>query len=131
LRSGTETLKDKWPWTIAWKDFAKLMNIENLLKAYEFDANSPNGLGHFEVLNMLTNRDILEENKNRLTTLQAARLLFADEKLAANSEQIVSECGGEAEFISLRQHHPAPSAWWWFLEQIQLEQFSQPEVISA
>ena len=108
-----------------------MINLETLLKAYETDTNDPNGLGRFEVLNMLNNRDVLEEHKNRLSTLQAAHLLFADEKLAANSEQIVSECGGEAEVISLRQHNPAPSAWWWFPEQIQLEQFSQPEVIST
>jgi len=131
LRSRTETLKDKWPWTIAWRDFAKLMNIEGLIKAYETDVNGPRGLGRFETLNMLTNRDVLEENKSRLTTLQAARLLFADEKLAANSEQVIAECGGEAEFMNLRRHNPSPSAWWWFLEQIQLEQFSQPEVVAA
>jgi hypothetical protein len=53
-----------------------MMNIENLLKAYETDANDPKGLGRFEVLNMLNNRDVLEEHKSRLTTLQAARLLF-------------------------------------------------------
>jgi len=85
---------------------------------------APIGLGRFEVLNMLTNRDVLEEHKSRLATLQATRLLFADEKLAANSEQLVSECGGEAEFIKLRQHNPIPSVWWWFLEQIPVEQFS-------
>jgi len=107
-----------------------MMNIENLLKAYETDANAPRGLGRFEALNMLTNRDVLEEHRNKLTTVQAARLLFADEKLAANNEQIVSECGGEAEFIKLRQHNPAPSAWWWFLEQISAEQFSSAELTS-
>lgn len=101
-----------------------MINIEDLLNAYETDASTPEGLGRFEVLNLLTNRDALEEHKYRLTTLQAARLLFADEKLAANSEQVVSECGGEADFISLRQHNPSPSAWWWFLEQISVEQFS-------
>ncbi len=105
-----------------------MMNIENLLKAYETDANAPQGLGRFEVLNMLTNRDVLEEHRGKLTTVQAARLLFADEKLAANNEQIVSECGGEAEFIKLRQHNPMPSAWWWFLEQISAEQFSSTEI---
>jgi hypothetical protein len=87
-----------------------MMNIENLLRAYETDVSDPKGLGRFEVLNMLTNRDVLEELKSRLTTLQAARLLFADEKLAAKSEQVVSECGGESEFIKLRQHNPVPSA---------------------
>jgi len=104
-----------------------MINVETLLKAYETDVSDPNELGRFEVLNMLNNRDVLEEHKSKLTTLQAARLLFADEKLLANSEQMVSECGGEAEFIKLRQHNPAPSAWWWFLEQIQLEQFSHYE----
>ena len=105
------------------------MNIENLLKAYETDANDPKGLGRFEVLNMLNNRDVLEEHKSRLTTLQATRLLFADEKLAAKSEQLIAECGGEVEFMILRQHNPTPSVWWWFLEQIPVEQFSQPEKI--
>jgi hypothetical protein len=108
-----------------------MINIEDLLKVYETDANDPKGLGRFEVLNMLTNRDVLEEHRSKLTTVQAARLLFADEKLMANGEQIVSECGGEAEFIKFRQHNPAPSAWWWFLEQIPLEQFSQPEEVPA
>jgi hypothetical protein len=107
-----------------------MMNIENLLKAYETDVSDPNGLGRFEVLNMLNNRDVLEEHKSRLTTLQAARLLFADEKLAANSDQVISECGGEVEFMNLRQHSPAPSAWWWFLEQISAEQFSSAEITS-
>ncbi|MCI0690624.1 hypothetical protein L0337_01310 [candidate division KSB1 bacterium] len=107
-----------------------MMNIESLLKAYETDASDPNGLGRFEVLNVLTNRDVLEEHRSKLTTVQAARLLFADEKLATNSEQIVSECGGEAEFIRLRQHNPVPSAWWWFLEQISAEQFSSAEITS-
>ncbi len=97
-----------------------MINIENLLKACETDVSDPNWLRRFEVLNMLTNRDVLEEHKSRLTTLQATRLLFADEKLAADSEQIVSECGGESEFIKLRQHNPMPSAWWWFLEQVQI-----------
>lgn len=36
-------------------------NTEDLLKAYETDANDPKGLGRFEVLNLLTNRDVLEE----------------------------------------------------------------------
>lgn len=85
-----------------------MINIEDLLKAYETDANDPKGLGRFEVLNMLTNRDVLEEHKSKLTTLQAARLLFADEKLVANSEQLIAECGGEVEFMNLRQHNPAP-----------------------
>ncbi len=107
-----------------------MMNIEDLLKAYETDANDPKGLGRFEVLNMLTNRDVLEEHRSKLTTVQAARLLFADEKLATNSEQIALECGGEAEFIRLRQHNPVPSAWWWFLEQISAEQFSSAEITS-
>jgi len=101
-----------------------MMNLETLLKAYETDANVPKGLGRFEVLNMLTNRDALEEQRSKLTTLQAARLLFADEKLAANCEQIILESGGESDFIKLRQHNPMPSAWWWFLEQISAEQFS-------
>ncbi|MGH7492570.1 MAG: hypothetical protein ACREOO_09255 [bacterium] len=101
-----------------------MMNLEALLRAYETDASAPKGLGRFEVLNMLTNRDALEEQRSKLTTLQAARLLFADEKLAANGEQVISECGGEAEFTKLRQHNPVPSAWWWFLEQISAEQFS-------
>ena len=108
-----------------------MINFETLLKAYETDANAPDGLGRFEVLNMLTNRDVLEEHKSRLTTLQATRLLFADEKLMANSEQVIAECGGEAEFMNLRQHNPAFSAWWWFLEQIHVEQFSQQEEIPA
>lgn len=100
------------------------MNIEDLIKAYETDANDPKGLGRFEALNMLTNRDVLEEHRNALTTLQSARVLFADENLMANSEQIIAECGGKSEFMKLRQHNPAPSAWWWFLEQIPVEQFS-------
>lgn len=107
-----------------------MMNLETLLRAYETDANAPNGLGRFEVLNMLTNRDVLEEQRSKLTTLQAARLLFVDEKLATNSRQIISECGGEAEFVKLRQHNPMPSAWWWFLEQITAKQFSSAETAS-
>jgi len=101
-----------------------MMNIEDLLKAYETDADDPKGLGRFEVLNMLTNRDVLEEHRNEMSTLQSARLLFADEKLMANSEKVIAECGGQTEFMKLRQHNPAPSAWWWFLEQIPVEQFS-------
>ena len=101
-----------------------MMNLETLLKAYETDAADPTGLGRFEVLNLLTNRDVLEEQRSKLTTLQAARLLFADEKLAAKGEQIISECGGTSEFIKLRHHNPLASAWWWFLEQIPVEQFS-------
>lgn len=101
-----------------------MMNIENLIKAYETDAADPKGLGRFEVLNMLTNRDVLEEHRKEMSTLQAARLLFADENLMANSEQVMAECGGKSEFMKLRQHNPAPSAWWWFLEQIPVEQFS-------
>ncbi len=99
-------------------------NLEHLLTAYEIDAADAKGLGRFEVLNMLTNRDVLEEHREQLTTVQSARLLFADEKLMANSEQVIAECGGETEFIKLRQHNPSPSAWWWFLEQIPVEQFS-------
>lgn len=101
-----------------------MMNLEQSLKAYEADADDPKGLGRFEVLNMLTNRDVLEEQKNQMTTLQSARLLFADERLMANSEQVIAECGGKTEFMKLRQHSPAPSAWWWFLEQIPVAQFS-------
>ncbi len=101
-----------------------MMNIEDLIKAYEADVIDPKGLGRFEVLNMLTNRDVLEEHRNELTTLQSARLLFADEHLMAIGEQIIAESGGEAEFMKLRQHHPAPSAWWWFLEQIPVERLS-------
>ncbi|MCK6560496.1 hypothetical protein HUU39_13100 [candidate division KSB1 bacterium] len=107
-----------------------MMNLEALLKAYETDAANPAGLGRFEVLNMLTNRDALEEQRSKLTTLQAARLLFADEKLATNSGQIISECGGAPEFVKLRQHNPMPSAWWWFLEQISAEQFFPAETTS-
>ncbi|MDZ7359823.1 MAG: hypothetical protein ONB46_03725 [candidate division KSB1 bacterium] len=101
-----------------------MINIEDLIQAYEVDANDPKRLGHFEVLNMLTNRDVIEEHRNKLTTLQSARLLFADEKLMTTSEQIIAECGGEAGFRKLGQHNPSPSAWWWFLEQIPVEQFS-------
>lgn len=101
-----------------------MMNIEDVIKTYEADVDDLKGLGRFEVLNMLTNRDVLEEHRNELTTLQSARLLFADENLMAKSEQVIAECGGRIEFMKLRQHHPAPSAWWWFLEQIPVEQFS-------
>jgi hypothetical protein len=107
-----------------------MINLETLLKAYETDVSDPKGFGRFEVLNMLTNRDVLEEHKSRLTTRQAARLLLADERLATNSEQVISECGGEVEFVTLRQHNPVPSAWWWFLEQIPLEQFSRREIMA-
>ena len=54
-----------------------MINIDDLLKAYETDANNPKGLGRFEVLNMLTTRDVLEEHRNELTTLQSAHLLIA------------------------------------------------------
>jgi hypothetical protein len=101
-----------------------MINLEHVLKAYEIDAADPKGLGRFEVLNMLTNRDVLEEHKEELTTVQSARLLFADEKLMAANEQVIAECGGKTEFAKLRQHNPSPSAWWWFLEQIPMEQFS-------
>lgn len=101
-----------------------MMNLERLLQAYEIDANTPQVIGSFEVLNMLTNREALEEQRNKPATLEATRLLFADEKLATNSEQIISECGGELDFIKLRQHEPPASAWGWFLEQLPVEQFS-------
>lgn len=97
-------------------------SIEELIKAYETDVSSPEGMGRFEVLNMLTNRDVIEEHRVELTTLQSARLLFADEKLMANIDVIIAECGGKSDFLRLRQHNPAPSAWWWFLEQIPIEQ---------
>lgn len=101
-----------------------MMNLENLLKAYESDAANPAGMGRFEVLNMLTNRDILEEHRNDLTPLQSARLLIADEKLLSNRRLIIEECGDEKEFVKLRHHNPPQSAWWWFLEQIPVEQLS-------
>ena len=101
-----------------------MINIENLIKVYEVDASDPKGLGRFEILNMLTNRDVLEERRSRLTTLQSARLLLADEKLLSNSKQVIAECGGQSEFVKLRHHNPLQSAWWWFLEQIPVEQFS-------
>ena len=99
-----------------------MMHIDKLLRAYETDAIDPEGLGRFEVLNMLTNRDVLEEKRNEFTTMQSARLLIADEKLLSNRAQVIAECGGEREFIKLRQHNPVQSAWWWFLEQIPREQ---------
>lgn len=101
-----------------------MKDIEKLLTAYETDVTELTGMGRFEALNMFTNRDILEEQKSKMTTLQSARLLFADEKLLANIDLIIAECGGEAEFVKLRSHHPAPSAWWWYLEQIPLAQFT-------
>ena len=100
-----------------------MMKIDDLIKGYETDVNGPKGSGRFEVLNMLTNRDILEEHRNELTTLQSARLLIADEKLMSNGDLIIAECGGKTEFAKLRQHNPVQSAWWWFLEQIPVEQF--------
>jgi len=98
------------------------MKIDKLLKAYEADVEAPKGLGRFEVLNMLTNRDVLEEHRSELTTMQSARLLFADEKLMANREMVISECNGKTEFAKLRKHKPAQSSWWWYLEQISVEQ---------
>lgn len=100
-----------------------MMNIDELIGAYETDAIDPKGLGRFEVLNMLTNRDVLEEHRNELTPVQSARLLIADEKLLSNRAQVIAECGGTTAFTKLRQHNPVQSAWWWFLEQIPLEQF--------
>ena len=101
-----------------------MKNIEDLLKAYEADAKNPKGLGRFEALNMLTNRDVLEANRNKLTTLQSARLLHADEKLKVNGEQVIVECGGKIEYMKIRHHNPVQSAWWWYLEQIPVIQFS-------
>jgi len=101
-----------------------MISIEDLLKAYEADVVAPTGMGRFEVLNMLTNRDIIEEHRNALTTLQSARLLVADEKLMVNSEQVIAESSGETEYVKLRLHNPPPSAWWWYLEQIPVEQFT-------
>lgn len=101
-----------------------MKNIEKLLTAYETDVTELTGMGRFEVLNMFTNRDVLEEQKPGMSTLQSARLLFADEKLLANIESIIAECGGEVEFVKLRHHHPAPSAWWWYIEQIPFAQFA-------
>lgn len=99
-----------------------MKNIETLIRACEIDTNDPTGRGRFEVLNMLTNRDVIEERKSKLTSSQAARLLFADEKLMSHHTQIISECGGQVEYVRLRQHAPKASAWWWFLEQMPVEQ---------
>ena len=101
------------------------MYIDDLIKAYEIDVNEPEGLGRFEVLNTFTNRDVLEEQRNELTTLQSARLLIADEKLMSKRNLVIAECGGKSEYTKLRQHNPVQSAWWWFLEQIPAEQFTQ------
>lgn len=98
-------------------------NFDALIKAYETDVEDPRGPGRFEVLNMLTNRDVLEENKHKLTTLQSARKLIADEKLMLMKEIVITECGGKTEFVKLRQHLPLQSSWWWFLEHIPLEQY--------
>jgi len=98
------------------------MTLEELIRAYETDASNPKGLGRFEVLNMLTNRDVLKEHRHELSTMQSARLLIADEKLLSNRTQVIAECRGTSEFTKLRQHDPVQSAWWWFLEQIPLEQ---------
>ena len=102
-----------------------MIKINDLIKAYETDVNDPNGLGRFEVLNMLTNRDVLEEHRNELTTPQSTRLLIADEKFMVNRILVIAECGGKTEFAKLRRHNPVQSAWWWFLEQIPLEQLVQ------
>ena len=99
-----------------------MIKTDELLKAYETDVNNPEGSGHFEVLNMLNNRDVLEEHRNELTTMQSARLLIADEKLMSNRGLVIAECGDKTEFTKLRQHNPVQSAWWWFLEQIPVEQ---------
>ena len=85
------------------------MKIESLLRAYEYDVSEPTGLGRFEVLNLLNNRDMLEELKCQMTTLQSARLLIADEKLLANSENIIAECGGKRDFTKLQTHRPLPT----------------------
>lgn len=100
-----------------------MINIDDLIKAYESDLEDPRGLGRFEVLNILTNRDVLEGHRHKLTTLQSARLLIADEKLMLIRDRIIAECGGKIEFVKLRQNSPLQSAWWWFLEQIPLEQY--------
>ncbi|MFQ5652891.1 MAG: hypothetical protein ACE5IY_23430 [bacterium] len=102
-----------------------MIEISDLIEAYETDVNDPKGLGRFEVLNMLTNRDVLEEHRSELTTLQSTRLLIADEKLLSNRDPVIAECGGKTEFAKLRQHNPVQSAWWWFLEQIPLEELVQ------
>jgi hypothetical protein len=104
------------------------MKIETLLRAYEYDVSNPMGLGRFEVLNMLNNRDVLEELKRQMTTLQSTRLLIADEKLLANSEHIITECGSKRDFAKLRTHDPSPSSWWWFLEQVPVEHFVNAKV---
>ena len=67
-----------------------MKKIDDLIKAYETDVNDPEGLGRFEVLNMFTTRDVLEEYRRKLTTLQSARLLIADEKLMSSSEQVIA-----------------------------------------
>lgn len=72
-----------------------MIKLEELIKAYETDVNNPKGMGRFEVLNMLTNRDVLEEYRTDLTTLQSAQLLIADEKFLLNKELIITECGGK------------------------------------
>lgn len=87
-----------------------MIKIDDLIKAYETDVNDPKGLGRFEVLNMLTNRDVLEEHRNELTTLQSARLLIADEKLMTNRDVVIAECGDKTEFEKLRQHNPVQSS---------------------
>jgi hypothetical protein len=86
------------------------MKIESLLRAYLYDVSEPTGLGRFEVLNLLNNRDMLEELKCQMTTLQSARLLIADEKLLANSENIIAECGGKGDFTKLQTHRPLPTS---------------------
>ena len=101
------------------------MKIDELIKAYEMDVNDPEGLGRFEVLNMLTNRDVIEEHRGELTTLQSARLLIVDEKLMLKRNLVIAECGGNSEFSKLRKHNPVQSSWWWFLEKIPLEQLVQ------
>jgi hypothetical protein len=102
-----------------------MIKIDELITVYEMDVNDPQGLGRFEVLNMLTNRDVIEEHRGELTTLQSARLLIVDEKLMLKRNLFIAECGGNSEFAKLRKHNPVQSAWWWFLEQIPLEQLVQ------
>jgi hypothetical protein len=63
-----------------------------------------------------------------MTTLQSTRLLIADEKLLANSEDIIAECGGKREFAKLRTYNPSPSSWWWFFEQVPVEYFVNAKV---
>ena len=77
------------------------------------------------MLNMFTNRDILEEKRNELTTLQSDRLLIADENPVSKRNLVITECGGKTEYAKLRQHNPIQPAWWWFLEGIPAEQLSQ------